>query len=795
MVFIPGRDMNGGGILGFLNGILGPLESVVRGILESPISPDVAATVVGALGFVNAFLIYVLARVVTRPVYVSLQRVAAIIMAALVLSLVLGIADLLIPSLVGLPNIFLKSSLLLWLAGLLLLMGLTTQVLTVDRIRFRKPSRTTIGLRNLVRRLGDVLRLKSNDSPLPSLPFEAFENEFGVTCVDQYLEEADSNGMNVYFPVLLVAEKHFRPWRIANRFAAAALKHEEGVIYFSFNQPPSIVVGQIARQFSKLHDPATKSKDWWEAADGQTALANKSFERLLIVDCYSRWIGRVVAQPESLKEYAELSNQVQVLKSDPRNPKKLAKHYKRALTRLLYDDIRTTRVVYDSISDFLVYTDPQLAVQFLKHNMVWEDAYGANSLYVYVPGVPKVGGESVVDEQFLRWNSYWVIQMKHTKDDRDVMTVEGLLLRRVREEIRMDQKSRDYFVRDTLPDADNLDRPLAALDSDQIKEFAASLARFNFQLDEFDDPLLYPEGDMDAASANFFFLLVAIDHRTHSPGKPFQGRVNGVNLHGAELMWALAKKRFTEDPAFFEPERLAHVDAEQISELFQIDTPEPVQISGAEERAELLRDCAQKLVAKFEGSILNLISRSGEWMIRQNGKGFLQQLGVFSAYEDPLSKKSFLLAKFLERRGLLRIRDPENLHVPVDNVLQRVALRAGLVQLKDEDLDKKVRQGLTVTDEEEMKIRKQTMAAFDAVADELRISPTRLDDVLWELGRAHCHVPTPICDQPTNDDFKRAYRIIAAGPVTECPFGMGCQGYQRPERWELKEPNFLTAFY
>jgi hypothetical protein len=37
--------------------------------------------------------------------------------------------------------------------------------------------------------------------------------------------------------------------------------------------------------------------------------------------------------------------------------------------------------------------------------------------------------------------------------------------------------------------------------------------------------------------------------------------------------------------------------------------------------------------------------------------------------------------------------------------------------------------------------------------------------------------------------------MIKSGPVGECPFGPGCQGYNNRVRWELKEPNFKTAFY
>jgi hypothetical protein len=334
------------------------------------------------------------------------------------------------------------------------------------------------------------------------------------------------------------------------------------------------------------------------------------------------------------------------------------------------------------------------------------------------------------------------------------------------------------------------------IDRFQSRKLAESIKRFEFNFDRFDDPLLYPNAEVDSYRvALFFFFIVAIDHRTHPQGKIYKGRVGGVELTGAELMYALAMRRFNEDASFFTAERMSKISREEIGDLFRVKEPEIMDIAGADERANLLRDCGIKLQRHFNGSALNIVSKSGGFLSQSDGSGFIHLLRRFDAYQDPLSKKPFLLVKFLERRHILSVKDPENLHVPVDNILQRLALRTGILRLTKQNLIDKIRNDKQVDSTEEETIRQGTMLAFDEVAKGASLSTAYLDDILWELGRVHCRVPVPICDSLPRTESRRPYRIIKFGPIGECPFGPGCQGYCDKARWKLKEPNFKTTFY
>ena len=83
-----------------------------------------------------------------------------------------------------------------------------------------------------------------------------------------------------------------------------------------------------------------------------------------------------------------------------------------------------------------------------------------------------------------------------------------------------------------------------------------------------------------------------------------------------------------------------------------------------------------------------------------------------------MRKKAFLLCKIWERRGWFEVSDPENWEVSSDNILMRLALRSGLVPEGAVD-----------------QVREATRDAFKQVAEQAKISPPILDDLLWEKGR------------------------------------------------------------
>jgi hypothetical protein len=206
-------------------------------------------------------------------------------------------------------------------------------------------------------------------------------------------------------------------------------------------------------------------------------------------------------------------------------------------------------------------------------------------------------------------------------------------------------------------------------------------------------------------------FLCAVDHRTGYRGRHL---VNGDGpFGGSELMWATALSAAAPTPGLLTARALAGVSADEVADIFRVDGE---TVADPERRAWLWRDLAQKLERDHSGSAAALLD-SCEGRLRGPG-GLLALLSRYEAYGDPLAKKSFLFAKIAERRGWLRVADPESWEVCADNVLMRVALRSGLVVPGPLEA-----------------VRAATRDAFKRLAAEAGLSPPLLDDLLWERGR------------------------------------------------------------
>jgi hypothetical protein len=206
-------------------------------------------------------------------------------------------------------------------------------------------------------------------------------------------------------------------------------------------------------------------------------------------------------------------------------------------------------------------------------------------------------------------------------------------------------------------------------------------------------------------------FLCAVDHRS---GYGSEHLVEGEGpFSGSELVWRLGLSAERRDPGLLSAARLREVDGEWVAELFRAEG-ETVGDPGG--RAALWRDLAAGLERSYEGSAQALLEACGGRLAGPGG--LLERLAGFEAYGDPIQKKPFLFAKIAERRGWLRVADPESFEVCADNVLMRLALRSGLVEPGTRD-----------------EVRAATRAAFKRVAEEAGVPPPVLDDMLWELGR------------------------------------------------------------
>ena len=211
---------------------------------------------------------------------------------------------------------------------------------------------------------------------------------------------------------------------------------------------------------------------------------------------------------------------------------------------------------------------------------------------------------------------------------------------------------------------------------------------------------------------NAAIFLCAIDHRT---GYRSRYLVGGRGpFEGSALLWAVGLQAAERERGFLTAASLREVNAARVADAFRIGGE---TVADPDRRAALWRDLAAGLERDHEGEASELL-RSADGML-EGSQGLIGRLAPYEAYSDPLRKKSFLFAKICERRGWFRVRDTERWQVSADNVLMRLALRAGLV-----------RQGSLA------EVRAATREACAELARESGVAVPVLDDLLWELGRA-----------------------------------------------------------
>ncbi|MFP3909338.1 MAG: queuosine salvage family protein [Archaeoglobaceae archaeon] len=265
----------------------------------------------------------------------------------------------------------------------------------------------------------------------------------------------------------------------------------------------------------------------------------------------------------------------------------------------------------------------------------------------------------------------------------------------------------------------------------RTEELGDIVSRLGYTPISFHFPQLFPSDEDSFIYANYVFFMVAIDHSTHG-AKRFEATIDGYFYHGSDLMFYLARRAQEKDPYMFTARRLVNISEEDVTSIFTIDDR---VVSNPSQRAELLQDAAKKLLEHYYGDIRNLFGMSDDYLSREDGKGLLQLLKDFKAYEDPLQKKSFLLVKLLRRQNLLTIKDIQNLKFPVDNVLMTIALQSGLLKVNEKILEKKLLDGELLSDSEVVQLRKATQQAFEVVSRASGMGPDILDDLLWTYGR------------------------------------------------------------
>jgi len=295
-------------------------------------------------------------------------------------------------------------------------------------------------------------------------------------------------------------------------------------------------------------------------------------------------------------------------------------------------------------------------------------------------------------------------------------------------------------------------------------------------------------------AARLLFFFMAICHDTRG----LNGRIEGQYYHGSDYLYQGLKRQWRKNPDLFSPRHMAQID---VNEFLRWLSPEEglqhCRIRRPEERVRLLRDCGIKLQEHFDGKVTLLLQMSNGHIKRPDQKGLTDLLSVFEAYGDPLAKKTMVLVKLLNEEGLFAVRDPENVLMPIDYHVMRVALRSGMIDIQNEELRQRLRLRRFVSKREVFAIREACLQAYQTVANLSNISVFDVDTLFWQIGRNCCHSShEPYCGEKackiSHCTLIEAVEYACGG---KCILDKACTASYNFDYVRFFEPKEITYYY
>jgi sugar/nucleoside kinase (ribokinase family) len=233
---------------------------------------------------------------------------------------------------------------------------------------------------------------------------------------------------------------------------------------------------------------------------------------------------------------------------------------------------------------------------------------------------------------------------------------------------------------------------------------------------DFTGPVLPPAGHSLALDWFFIATLQQFGFWTIDNGKynqPLIADIAGKHLKGSDFLWNAYLRTLQEDPEFFTSERQAVLSMDEMRSLFLADDgsyPMPaLELHLAQARQYGQDMLALELTPQI---ILDQVQETASPLA--TFFGFLDKLGGYK--EDPLRKKSGLLAFILNQRPEKFLTFERETSPVIDYHAMRACLRIGLVEIQDPELRTKVVERQLIHPSEESAIRYASYMVIDQIA-------------------------------------------------------------------------------
>jgi hypothetical protein len=301
-----------------------------------------------------------------------------------------------------------------------------------------------------------------------------------------------------------------------------------------------------------------------------------------------------------------------------------------------------------------------------------------------------------------------------------------------------------------------------------------------------------PAGTTAVTEALFWIVSSAICQQTRT----LRGVIGGRALRGSDYLIAALRQHLARHPEMWTAKALPTWTVEELRRAVSDEgDPTTSTLDREEERLALLRGVAEVLDTGYGGSAMELFESSDRRVATLLGR-----LAAIPAYADPVQKKSHLLLIFLHERGLWPLADPESLEIAIDYHIMRVALRSGIVEVEDDALRRQLVDEVPADEATDTAVRTTVRNACRRVLRETAgLTPFRLDNLLWMVGRNCCfYEHPPVCTRPKACWKRAACSLLEAFPHDcglSCPLSPVCRGARDEAHRSLRETKFDTHFY
>jgi sugar/nucleoside kinase (ribokinase family) len=290
--------------------------------------------------------------------------------------------------------------------------------------------------------------------------------------------------------------------------------------------------------------------------------------------------------------------------------------------------------------------------------------------------------------------------------------------------------------------------PRVDVDQAQVERLARLVER-QVDVAEFDFVgLQFPDvGDPRALDFFFAATLQQFGFWTEAAGhyaSPMIASLGGRSRKGSDYLWAVYRRWMESQPAGLAPGGQARLDAAAfLARLRSDDGLDPMPAVDLHLNQALSYGRDLEALGWTPAGIVE-----GANAATQPLAAFLQRLDHVGGYkEDPLRKKSALLATILQQRPerFLR-RDPDEVAPPiVDYHVQRSCLRTGLVVVEDEDLRTRLIARQTLAPADEWAVRNACAAAVRELQRQSGRSMGAVDYLLFTARERCPEMTEPEC--------------------------------------------------